>query len=369
MATKRTYTGVVKLKNGLWQASWTVNGRLIRRRFPTKVLAQAARDKARTAILEGCYLDKRKIVKTPFEEAVKQFLKWGETNLVEATPINDRHISKTWLESRFFAGKTLDQITTADVERFKQDRAQNGVCRNTSRNNGLPLSRRAVDIELVRLKRMFSVAIEQGLTDKNPAAKVKLIRKDKKHEDWLKAEEENRLIAVASPRMRRLILFAIYTGMRKGEILNMIWSDVDLTNRTIIIPGERAKSREDRNIFLNETALAVLNELPRPLDQSTLVFGNKKGKVDSNLGREWRSVLLQSGIPHYRFHDLRHTFGSRLGSAGESELVIGKLMGHSSGVMTRRYVHLASSKLHESVRILDSDRQKSDNKNENDGVA
>lgn len=252
----------------------------------------------------------------------------------------------------------------------------------------LILSKCAVDRALARLKRLFSLCVDWGLLERSPAERIKLFREDVNRVRFLTDEEEDRLLAAAAPRLRLVIVLALHTGMRKAEILGLRWQDVDLKNAVAFIPATRAKAKRDRAVHLNERALAVLKELPRSLDGADYVFkrtmdkgqpqaegdgGETQGKVLSlapgprrstkgaegegkpprlNLGRLWSQAVADAGLENFRFHDLRHTFASRLAMAGVDLNKIRELMGHSGIAMTLRYAHLAPSELKDAVKIL-----------------
>ncbi len=218
---------------------------------------------------------------------------------------------------------------------------------------GRPLTKRTVDVSLARLKKLFSLAVEWGLVDKSPAAKVKLLREDERRTRYLTEEEEARLLAVAPPSLARVVRFALATGMRRGEILGLRWQDVDFRNAVAVIPAARAKGKRDRPVPLNAVALALVNELPRCLDRSAPVFGNSKGNTNENLEREWRRTLALSGVEDFRFHDLRHTYASRLVMRGVDLAVLRELLGHRDFETTLRYAHLGPSRLRDAVALLE----------------
>lgn len=106
---------------------------------------------------------------------------------------------------------------------------------------GKTIAKRTADISLARLKRLFNLCVEWGLCERNPAARVRLLREDNRRNRYLTQEEEPRLLAVCSPYLRRVVLFALHTGMRRGEILGLRWQEIDFRNSVVIIPGTRAK--------------------------------------------------------------------------------------------------------------------------------
>jgi integrase len=254
----------------------------------------------------------------------------------------------------------------ADLEAWLKVAPQEG--------HGRKIAKRTADISLGRLKRLFNLCVEWDFCDKNPAARVKLLREDNRRNRYLSLEEETRLLSVCSPYLRRVVLFALHTGMRRGEILGLRWQEIDSQNSVVIIPGTRAKGKRDRYIPLNGPALAILEDLrkqaenagrvlplsgenlapfPERVDGSKLVFPNQEGKYQDSFEHKWRAALVLSGVENFRFHDLRHTYASRLVMGGVDLAVIRELLGHRDFETTLRYAHLAPSRMKEAVMVLE----------------
>ena len=184
------------------------------------------------------------------------------------------------------------------------------------------------------------------------------MRVPKKPERILTESEEALLLAacdrVRGKHLRPIVTLALHTGMRKGEILGLLWSQVDLDNRTIHI--HNAKSRHgERGIPMNQAVQDLLFDLAQKRT-SDFVFPSARtpGKPirDHKMGF-WRAVEL-AGIPHIRFHDLRHTFATRLVRAGADLITVQHLLGHANITMTARYAHaLKDGKIY-AVRRLES---------------
>jgi integrase len=153
-----------------------------------------------------------------------------------------------------------------------------------------------------------------------------------------------------------MVRFDLHTGLRKGELVGLRWSDLDLKNKVLTIPAARAKGKRDRHVSLNRTALGVLEDLRKATPQlrpESLVFGNAKGKQRVSFHKEWRKALHEAGISDFTFHGLRHTYASRLAMAGRPLTEIMRLMGHQSYELTLRYSHLSPTSLQEAVETLD----------------
>ncbi len=223
---------------------------------------------------------------------------------------------------------------------------------------GRAITKRTVDISLARLKRMFTLCVDWGLCAKNPAAKVRLFREDQKRTRYLAPEEEEKLLAICPPPLRRVVTFALHTGMRRGEILGLRWQDVDLWSGIATIPAAKAKGRRDRYVPLNSVAKDILKKLPHEIDRTALVFGNARGNQNDYLRLQWQTAVEEAGLEDFRFHDLRHTFASRLVMAGVDLAALRELLGHRDFEMTLRYAHLAPSHLRSAVAVLEPNLRK-----------
>jgi integrase len=142
--------------------------------------------------------------------------------------------------------------------------------------------------------------------------------------------------------LKPLVLISLHTGMRRGELFQLSWESVDLTAARITVHGATAKSGRTRHLPLNREALATLRGwLDQAADKTGLVFPGKNGGAFNNVRRSWESVLRSAGIKRFRWHDLRHTFASKLVMAGVDLNTVRELLGHSDYAMTQRYAHLA----------------------------
>jgi len=191
--------------------------------------------------------------------------------------------------------------------------------------------------------------VSQGLLKDNVANKIRRRSGEVRRQRYLTPDEESRLLDAARqshwPQMYLLVLAAIDTGARKGELTGLKWEDVDLKGRTALLRD--TKTGDDRRIPLS---LAVVEELLRHRQAtSPYVFpGNIPGKpMDPR--KAWERLLVDTGIEGFRFHDLRHSAASFLLSAGHSLDEIGRLLGHKSAQTTIRYAHLLETKGKEMV--------------------
>ncbi|TXL63878.1 site-specific integrase [Zeimonas arvi] len=143
--------------------------------------------------------------------------------------------------------------------------------------------------------------------------------------------------------LRRLVTLALHTGMRRGEMFKLRWSEVSIERGDLRVLGDTAKTGEGRVIPLNAQALAVLRELrEEKAPTQTLVFVNPDtDDAFTTLKRSWASLVNRAKVADFTLHDCRHDFASRLVQAGVPLEVVRDLLGHSSITLTERYAHLA----------------------------
>jgi integrase len=213
----------------------------------------------------------------------------------------------------------------------------------------------SVNRHLAALKKAFNLAVrEWEWCQRNPVLSVSMERENNGRDRWLTVEEESRLLAACGPWLRDIVQFALGTGMRMGEILSLSWRGVDLTRRTVMVC--QSKNGERRTIPLNQTVLAVIRESAKVRSLNTdLVFPSKANtRLESgHLRRSFRLALKRAGIEDFHFHDLRHTFATRLVQAGVELYKVQRLLGHKSPMMTQRYAHHYPESLRDGVEVLD----------------
>jgi integrase len=255
--------------------------------------------------------------------------------------------------------KKLAEITPWLVEKWRSARLKDGAKPAT------------VNRDLDNLKSALNRAVEWGHLDASPLAAVKRSKVDRAARvRYLTPDEEKSLLAALSARDARLraeresanrwrakrgypllpplgdfgdhlsplVALSLHTGMRRGEVFSLTWDDVDLDRAMLTVRGGKAKSGTTRHIPLNATAVNALTRWGRG---NGLVFPARDGGQLNNVRKSWERVLANAGIERFRWHDLRHTFASKLVMAGVDLNTVRELLGHSTITMTLRYAHLA----------------------------
>ncbi|MCX4190828.1 tyrosine-type recombinase/integrase [Methylophaga sp. OBS3] len=267
--------------------------------------------------------------------------------------------------------KRLDKVTGWEIESWRSKRHKDGLSASTSNRY------------IGTLKAMFNRAVEWEVIEQNPLNKVKKQKSDSRAIiRYLSVDEEQRLRSTLRSRDRRLaqsnpfyaggrftrleailggfpdhvhpmVLLLMNTGMRRGEMFNLRWQDVDFTNKRITVVGNTSKTGQTRYIPLNEEAFRVLDIWHKQTQRhSGHIFVGKNGKRFTNIDKAWKVLLRDAKIADFRLHDLRHHFASRLVSAGIDLNSVRELLGHSDIKMTLRYAHLSPAHLHDAVAVL-----------------
>ena len=256
----------------------------------------------------------------------------------------------------------LDQVTYAVLEDLKVALSRAPIVNVEKESKGEKseriLSPKTINNCLTVLRRMLVVARKRGLIDRVP--EVEWLKAERPEFDFLDFEEADRLVAAAEEKWRTMILVALRTGMRQGELLALRWQDVDLvagriTVRQNAVRGQigTPKSGKPREIALGDEVRAAFKK-HRHL-RGPLVFCDAggamltKGECKHPLLRACKRAQLRA----IGWHVLRHTFASHLAMRGATIKVIQELLGHSTILMTMRYAHLAPEVARDAVRLLD----------------
>lgn len=203
---------------------------------------------------------------------------------------------------------------------------------------------------LALLSKMFSLATAWGWRGDNPVKGIERFA-EAHRERWLSDEELRRLMNVlaehSNQRAANAVRLQLLTGARIGEVLNSRWSDIDFQRAVWTKPSHHTKQKKTEHLPLSAPALALLAEMRKRdgANQPHLFPGEVPGKPLQRIKKFWRDVTERAGLEDYRLHDNRHTHASHLVSSGLSLEIVGKLLGHTNPLTTRRYAHLADDPL------------------------
>jgi integrase len=271
----------------------------------------------------------------------------------------------------------LSDFTTARIDRWRAVRRNcHPSLEGSSKRKTREVSRSTVNRDVSALRAALARAVEWGTLSAMPLGKIKRSAEDENAVvRYLSDDEEAGLRAALSARdetrrtaresanvWRRergydewpaygtytdhvtpLVLLAVNTGLRRGELLKLRWREVDLQRRILTVRGEGAKTGQTRHVPLNSEAIQVMKAWrPIALEAQWCVFGgSESSKPLVAIKKGWATVLKAAKVRSFRFHDLRHTFASKLAMAGVDLNTVRELLGHRSIAMTLRYAHLA----------------------------
>lgn len=232
-----------------------------------------------------------------------------------------------------------------------------------------------INRDVVCLKAALSKAVTWGYLKTHPIMAVKPYRIDAQAGiRYLSADEETRLLDALAARdterrhrrdsgnqwrverghtarpalgdytdhLTPLVVLALHTGLRRGELFGLRWRDIDLVRAIVTVRGEGSKSGKTRHVPLNSIVAATFTTWrpPQP-DADAMVFPNAEGERLDDIKTAWLPLVKAATLKDFRFHDLRHTFASKLVQVGVDLNTVRELLGHSDIKMTLRYAHLA----------------------------
>lgn len=226
-----------------------------------------------------------------------------------------------------FGAKKLSDISTKDIEDFKLSRVKE-------------VSPATVNRSLSVLRHLFNLAKRwKKFFGENPVSIAGLLEENNLIERILAPEEQERLIEASISYLRPIIITALNTGMRRGEILGLKWSEVDFQSNFITVTQNNSKSKKARRIYMNSTLRKILMEIRLKSGQSEYVFIDNKGNRIKSLRTAFEAACRRAGLEGLRFHDLRHTAATRMVESGANIVSVSKILGHSDIKMTMRYTH------------------------------
>lgn len=215
----------------------------------------------------------------------------------------------------------------------------------------------SVNREMALLRRMLNVAHSQGWIIRNPfkaGESLISIADEKQRERILIPEEETRLLAACTGRRAHLsaiIIAALDTGCRRGELLKLRWTDIEFESRTFTIQAFNTKTMRERKLAMTTRLYLELERLWEASDRNveSLVFG-----IHDNVKHAFTSVRKKAGLPDLRFHDLRHTAATRLVQCHISLPEVGRVLGHTQPQTTYRYTNLTSETAKRAASALET---------------
>jgi integrase len=314
-----------------WYVDTYIDGRRIRRvAGDKKSEAIAAEEAIKTDHRRGEYKFKRES-KILFEVLAKDYIEYAEANKKSWK----RDVASLKNLNPFFKGIRISKITPRHIEDYKIMRVEQ-VAPST------------VNRELSLLKFMYTLAIKWKMADENPVKGVKLFQERRLVWPILDREMADRLIKYAAPHLKPIIIIGLHTGMRKGEILNLQWNDVDFGMHHIFV--RESKSGKGRKIPMNHIVAATLKSLKR--ESKFLFFNPDTKEALKDIKRAFKTARRKASITDFRFHDLRHTAATNMVNGGVDIVTVKEILGHQSIEMTMRYAHPTPENKRKAVDVL-----------------
>lgn len=326
-----------KIRLGNFYFKFTIDGVTYKQTVKTaRTMKQAeeAERRARQEVHDGVYGHKGK-QKLFSDFAENVYLVWARQH--HSDTINEP--LRVRVLTDYFAGRTLAQISQLAVERFKTDYLK------TPTRYGRPRSPRTVNNVLATLSFMLSRAVELKYLRENVCLKVRKLHVEEFPCQRLSAENEEALLSAAERGpafLKSIIQLALWTGFRQCELIELRRAAVDFArNRVYVInPKWKRDPRKTEGNPMSAEVRELLSTLYQGATVEHLLTDDSGGPLRrSQVDNSFRKACGRAGLSGFRFHDLRHEYGSRLGDADVNLKKIARLMGHSDTKMTERYVH------------------------------
>jgi len=258
-------------------------------------------------------------------------------------PVRPHHLYHLKFLLPFFSEFPASRITKSLAEEFRRRRQAHGLERVTKDAT--------VNRDLSVLRHILYWAVDEQLIHANPLARMKMARERRTRRQVLSVAEEQLLLGAAMGHLRGMVICALDTGMRRGEITSQRWEDIDFSRKLLFVTRSKTPEGESREIPLTDR----LHELLLKDRKSEGLVVSFRGKPVRIVKRTWKTALKNAQIRHVRFHDLRHTFNTRLMEAGVMQEVRMALMGHSTGSRVHAtYTHIEFPVKREAIRKLEA---------------
>lgn len=291
----------------------------------------------------------------PFSGLLEQYLDNVVVN--KAKPGNDEAAARHLFN--FFDGRMIRDIQQSDINQYIAHRRNTGKRKDGSK--GAAAS--TLNKELAVFRGMIQYGVGTlGLFLPNVADKINCSEPEGRLR-WITQEESLALINSAknigqSPHLADLIILALNTGMRKGEMLGMERKRIDLNNRVLYLDSMHTKTRKRRSVPLNDAALSVIHRRLQWQQSKGIIsdwlFCHTDGTQVKDVKNSFATAVRKAGIEDFRFHDLRHTAASWMVMNGVDIYSVRDVLGHLDITSTQRYAHLAPENLRTAVNAIDS---------------
>lgn len=326
----------VRKKGTRWQGLVRVPGyKTQSQNFRYKADADRWAKATETTISDGKFFpSKRKDTRT-LADAITRY-KQDELPLL--TDQRNRKLHLEWWSAEMGQYSLIQLCNDRDLIQDAKQKLQRQKTERDKRRSPTTIKR-----YLASLSKLFSCAVNWGWAESNP---VKLIEKPKEPPGrvrFLSDEERAALLAATGksddPYLHTVVLIALCTGARLGEIQGLTWADVSIRRQSVTF--QKTKNNDTRTVPITNKVVDRLSDLSnvRRID-SELVFPRYDGERPKSIRAAWDAAIADSGVTNFRFHDLRHTAASYLAMSGASPSELAAILGHRTLLMVSRYAHV-----------------------------
>jgi integrase len=328
-ACKKCGFAMAKFSGRVYWIEYYIDGQRKRERIgPNKAAAEQRLREVLTARTEGRYINKNPETRITFKELTRWYMELAE---VKAKRSYDRDILNVKHLINHFGNSLLKDIIPSMVESYKQKRLSELAGRGR-KGTTKPAT---VNRELACLKTIFNKAIKNKKATRNPAHEVKKLKENNERNRILSPEEYIRLLAHCHSYLKPIVKIAYHTAMRRGEILNLTWGQVNLQERIITLEPENTKTQEGRIVPLSKEVLEMFQAMPKGLPMVRVFL--YRGKPISTVTRGIAAACQRAGIEDFVFHDLRHTAINNWRLQGHDYFRIMAASGHKTMRVFKRY--------------------------------
>lgn len=243
-------------------------------------------------------------------------MKFGElfARFLADAEVKQFHIERSKAFLPYFAEVPIGEITKNEIIRYRKERHKQKKLTETTLNR---------DVEVIR--HVLFWAVEERILPANPLSRTRLPRARRIKRPIMSVQEEELLLKAAAPHLKGVIVAALDTGMRRGELLSQVWEDIDFFRKVLVVTKSKTAEGESRELPLTNRLFDFLSANRKP-NGSIFTFGDEPIR---SVKRAWKTAVRKSGIRLFRFKDLRTSFNSRLIEAGVIKDIRMELMGHS----------------------------------------
>ena len=320
-------------KNKIYYIDYYVDGRRVRESagFSRKA-AEALLHKRQVEINEGKYI--KKVPKISLQDFIGKYIEFSKAQKRswERDEITLKHVKK------FFDDILITQITSWNIDQYRIERAKH-------------VQKSTVNREIDTVRNFFNKAIEWRYAQNNPVTKDKRFKVSNKRLRYLTPEEAHRLIELCLPYLRPIVQLALATGMRKSEIRNLKWENLNLREGMVHI--EHSKSYRRREVPIGPNLTSILREL-KLNSRSEWVFSKEDGSPIGNFRKAYQHAVKEAGIKNFTFHDCRHHAASVMVMGGVNLKRVKEILGLASLEMVDRYAHLSPEHRREAAKVVDT---------------